>query len=165
MAEMYLGYPLFNGSNTQHQLKLIRDVLGDFPEHYPSTKRTDWTKHRGASISKWKRVLSIKVNKQRLHYPQNSEYIDCRFIRDVLQYDPDKRLSLYGVFSSPYFKTLVFPRKRDRAAMEQNRFRQIQWTVYEQQIIAKIKFNQNEKALSSDWKWLIHHCSEIYHII
>ena len=144
MAEMYLSQPLFNGSNTAHQLKLIRNVLGEFPENYPSRTRTNYAKRRGiASLAQWKKTLKLKENKKKLQYPEGQlndvrHCQDLRFIRAILQYNPDKRYSLKQTLAHPYFKPLVSPTNQERVAMEQNGYRKIQWTLHEQGLLQKI---------------------------
>lgn len=147
MGEMYLAQPLFNGQNTKNQLHLIRNVLGEVPEHYPSKSRTDYAKRRGiASLQQWRKTLRIKENARRLSHPSASsggaQDHDLRFIRGILQYNPDQRFTLKQTLAHPYFADLVWPTKEDRLAMQQNGYSDIQWTPHE---VAIIKTIRNDK--------------------
>lgn len=130
MAEMYLAHPLFNGQNTKNQLNLIRNVLGDVPEHYPSKSRTDYAKRKGvASMQQWTKTLRISPNTQ-------DEAV--HFIRNILQYNPDRRFTLKQTLAHPYFDAVVRPNKEQRTAMQQSGYPDVQWTDHEKTVLQAI---------------------------
>ena len=152
MAEMYLAQPLFTGSNTKHQILLIKNVLGSTMKNYPDKYLTNWnsTKNKGiASISKWKKVLNIDKNKKKLKYPPDqlkdlNQCHDLKFLQQILQYNPYKRLNLRQTFFHPYFRKYTFPQEtsnnNDNNNLSENTiYPIIKWSKHELEILDSIK--------------------------
>ena len=135
MAEMYLSHPLFNGSNTNNQIHLIMNVLGDVPRNYPSGKYTDYSVNIGmATVDEWKEVLKIEKNATKLDYPTSGGSEDLKFLRLMLQFDPAKRLNLKQTLNHAYFEEFVFGTNR-RKQNDHVRYPDPQWTEHELLII------------------------------
>mmetsp|Transcript_17743 Transcript_17743/g.28348 ORF Transcript_17743/g.28348 Transcript_17743/m.28348 type:complete len:372 (-) Transcript_17743:24-1139(-) len=145
MAEMYLSYPLFNGGNTEQQLRLIRNVLGPLPPNYPSRTRTVYEGKHGrcgrASVQKWKSVLNIERNYKHFAYdasqPASNAFPDLQFVQLILQYNPDKRPNLSQTLKHAYFRDLVSPDRHlsDAEPDGHSIYPRMKWTPHELAIL------------------------------
>ncbi|ETO23930.1 hypothetical protein RFI_13229 [Reticulomyxa filosa] len=92
MAEMYLGEPLFAGMSTQHQLKLIGQVLGPTPFQYPHS----FIQSTIVTTNGWRKVLR--------HRYKNPTDEGADLLRQILQYSPNSRIDVMKALFHPFLR-------------------------------------------------------------
>ncbi|KFU99241.1 Dual specificity protein kinase CLK1, partial [Pterocles gutturalis] len=114
LIEYYLGFMVFLTCNNKEHLAMMERILGPLPNHmiqktrkrkYFCRDRLDWDEHSAAGRYVSSRCKPLKEF-MTCHNSDHEDLFDL--IQKMLEYDPDKRITLEEALKHPFF----FPLKR-----------------------------------------------------
>merc|ERR1712154_724056 len=110
VAELLRGKPLLPGNSELHQIQLIFTLLGTpnhhiWPNHKSLPKYNEITKDIDHSKYKWNQIDSMFAGYGGLNC--------LDLIKQLLAYDPSKRITAENAIKHPFFKEMPLPSTKD----------------------------------------------------
>ncbi|XP_075566776.1 dual specificity protein kinase CLK1 isoform X4 [Pelecanus crispus] len=119
LIEYYLGFTVFPTHDSKEHLAMMERILGPLPDHMIKKTRKrkyfwhdqlDWDEHSSAGRYVSRRCKPLKEF-MTCHDSDHENLFDL--IQKMLEYDPDKRITLEEALKHPFF----FPLKKEKRAL------------------------------------------------